>query len=60
METLEVIKEKSINPNRYMDINKSVRIPALDRAIAELKAGEYTTSYSFEEYLEEMYSDDDE
>ena len=56
METLELEKPTT----NYIDLSQYETIPALDRAIAELEAGEYTISYSFEEYLEEMYNDDDD
>ncbi|MCL2040236.1 MAG: hypothetical protein FWG85_07390 [Bacteroidetes bacterium] len=56
METLELEMPKT----KYIDLNQYQTIPALDRAIAELEAGEYVTYNSFEEYLEDMYRDDDE
>ena len=56
MEALELEMPKT----KYIDLNQYETIPALDRAIADLKAGEYVTYNSLEEFFEDMYSDDEE
>ena len=50
MEALELVKPRT----KYINLNQYESIPALDRALAELEAGECSVPMTFEEYLEEI------
>ncbi|MCL2039781.1 MAG: hypothetical protein FWG85_05060 [Bacteroidetes bacterium] len=60
METLEL--EKPINKIKktYLDLNQYSRIPALDRAIEDIKYGRTKIYSSFEEFVDDMDSEEDD
>jgi len=60
METLILNKLQNKKQEEHIDLRQYETIPALDEAIAELDRGEFITYNSFEEYLEDMHSDDND